>query len=74
MRKNRSQVLGSLLEDFDEKKYERTIRQESYDEGYDSGYGTGKDDGIEEERQILLCNLMKNMGLTEEEARGKLGL
>lgn len=74
LRKNRSQVLGSLLEDFDEKKYERTIRQESYDEGYDSGYGTGKDDGIEEERQILLCNLMKNMGLTEEEARGKLGL
>lgn len=29
LRKHRSQVLGSLLEDFDEKKYERTIREEA---------------------------------------------
>ena len=30
LRKHRSQVLGSLLEEFDEKKYARTLREEGY--------------------------------------------
>ena len=31
LRKNRSQVLGSLLEDFDKEKFEWTIRKEGYE-------------------------------------------
>ena len=30
LRKHRNQVLGSLLEEFDEKKYVRTLREEGY--------------------------------------------
>lgn len=83
LRKQRSQVLGSLLEEFDEKKYERTIRQESYDEGYDTGYGsgydtgygsgydTGKDDGIEigeqKERQYMAEAIAYKLNLSVEE-------
>lgn len=33
LRKNRSQVLGALLEDFDEEKYARTLRKEVYELG-----------------------------------------
>ena len=83
LRKQKSQVLGSLLEEFDEKKYERTIRQESYDEGYDTGYGsgydtgygsgydTGKDDGIEigeqKERQYMAEAIAYKLNLSVEE-------
>lgn len=37
LRKHRSQILGSLLEDFDEKKYARTLRKEGYDVGFKQG-------------------------------------
>ena len=33
LRKNRSEVLGMLLEEFDAEKYEKTIREEGREEG-----------------------------------------
>ena len=66
LRKHRSQVLGSLLEEFDEKKYARTLREE----GYESGFLEGK----QEKEQELLQNLMSSMNITETEAREKLGI
>ena len=33
LRKHRSQILGALLEDFDEKKYARTLREEGWEAG-----------------------------------------
>ena len=36
LRKNRDEILGSLLETFDKEKYEKTIREE--------GYSSGKED------------------------------
>ena len=66
LRKHRSQVLGSLLEEFDEKKYARTLREE----GYESGFLEGK----QEKEQELLQNLMSSMNITESEAREKLGV
>lgn len=33
MRKKRSQVLGSILEEFDVEKYERSLRREGREEG-----------------------------------------
>lgn len=35
--KNRAEVLGMLLEEFDAEKYERTIRVESWEEGIKEG-------------------------------------
>lgn len=37
LRKHRSQILGSLLEDFDEKKYARTLREEGWEAGLQDG-------------------------------------
>ncbi|MGN0244438.1 MAG: hypothetical protein ACI4DK_00570 [Lachnospiraceae bacterium] len=42
MRKHRSQILGSLLEDFDEKKYARTLREEGREEGWEAGREAGR--------------------------------
>ena len=82
LRKHRSQVLGSLLEEFDEKKYARTLREEGYEAGRTDGYESGKADGFSagaesgrmEKEQELLHNLMYTMNLTETEAREKLGI
>jgi hypothetical protein len=40
--KSKAEVTNMLLTEFDQKKYEKAIRKESYDFGYDSGYQTGK--------------------------------
>lgn len=48
LRKHRSQVLGSLLEDFDKEKYERTLRKEGRQEGYELGRQDGYDSGRQE--------------------------
>ncbi len=37
LRKNRAEVIGMLLADFDAEKYERTIRQEGVEEGIEQG-------------------------------------
>ena len=78
LRKHRSQVLGSLLEEFDEKKYARTLREEGYEAGYESGrtdgFSAGAESGRMEKEQELLHNLMYTMKLTEMEAREKLGI
>ena len=82
LRKHRSQVLGSLLEEFDEKKYARTLREEGYEAGRTDGFSEGERCGLErgiecgkiEKEQELLQNLMYTMNLTEAEAREKLGI
>ena len=60
LRKHRSQVLGSLLEEFDEKKYARTLREE--------GYEAGLERGIEQEKFRLLVKLVKDGTLTIQKA------
>ena len=70
LRKHRSQVLGSLLEEFDEKKYARTLREEGYEAGRTDGFLEGK----QEKERELLQNLMSSMNITETEAREKLGI
>lgn len=37
MRRKRSQVLGSILEEFDVEKYERSLRREGKEEGREEG-------------------------------------
>ena len=66
LRKHRSQILGALLEEFDEKKYAKTLREE--------GWEAGRGEGIAETEQKLIKNLMVNMSITEEEAKERLGI
>ena len=72
LRKHRSQVLGSLLEEFDEKKYARTLRAEGREEGYEAGrldgFTEGEQCGIEQERYRLLVKLVKDGNLTIQKA------
>ena len=46
--KNRAEVLGMLLEEFDVEKYERTIRSEGWKEGRTEGRVEGRIEGREE--------------------------
>ena len=48
LRKNRAEVLGMLLEEFDVKKYERTLRSEGREEGIEIGRKQGIEQGIEQ--------------------------
>lgn len=41
LKKYRPEVLGMLLEEFDVKKYERSLREEGREEGLEQGGGTG---------------------------------
>ena len=72
LRKNRSQVLGSLLEEFDEKKYARTLREEGYEvgrtDGFTEGEQRGLERGIEQEKFRLLVKLVKDGNLTVQKA------
>ena len=74
LKKHRSQVPGSLLEKFDEKKYARTLREEGYEAGRADGFSEGAEHGRMEKEQELLHNLMYTMNLTETEAREKLAI
>ena len=65
LRKHRSQVLGSLLEEFDEKKYARTLREEGYESGREEGYEAGRSDGFTEGEQ---CGL--ELGIERGIAKG----
>ena len=49
--KNRAEVLGMLLEEFDAEKYERTIRGEGREEGREEGRKEGREEGREEEKK-----------------------
>ena len=61
--KNRAEVLGMLLEEFDAEKYERTIRDEGREEGLKEGREEGREEGQEEGR-----NLVNRLGLLLTEA------
>ena len=72
LREHRSQVLGSLLEEFDEKKYARTLREEGYEAGRSDGFTEGEqrglERGIEQEKFRLLVKLVKDGNLTVQKA------
>ena len=62
--KNRAEVLGMLLEEFDEKKYERTLKEEGRAEGYRVGH-------IEGDTQRMLQSVeavCRNLQVTPQEA------
>ena len=67
LRKHRSQVLGSLLEEFDEKKYARTLREEGYEAGRTDGYESGRTDGFSEGER---CGLER--GIEQGAERGRM--
>lgn len=78
LRKNRAEVLGMLLEEFDVKKYERTLRGE----GREAGREEGREEGIQltleilqelnQSRECAKEKLEKKFSLTEAEAEQKL--
>lgn len=76
--KNRAEVLGMLLEEFDAEKYESTLRSEGREEGRKEGIDEGLRCSIEimqetnVSRNLAKRKLMEKYFLSEEEAEGKL--
>ena len=54
LRKERAEVLGMLLEEFDVEKYERTLREEGIEEGIARGIEQGIEEGIRQGREHLV--------------------
>ena len=67
MRKHRSQILGALLEEFDEKKYAKTLREEGREEGWEAGREAGLQIGREAERQEMAEAIARQLNLSVEE-------
>lgn len=71
LRKNRAEVLGMLLEEFDVKKYERTLRSEGFEEGREEGIKLGR----KQEKELgirLTLEILKESDFSREYARRKL--
>lgn len=82
LRKNRAEVLGMLLEEFDMKKYERTLRSEGLEEGMELGRQQGIEQGIRcmievlqeagQAKAYVTDVLVEKYFLSKEEAEEKL--
>ena len=59
--------MGSILAEFDEKEYEKVIREDGYLEGKEAGIEVGIETGIR-----ALIELAQECGLTDEELICKL--
>lgn len=71
LKKNRAEVLGMLLEEFDAEKYERTLRSE----GKEEGRKEGKEEGIEEEREEgirYMIEILQELGQSVDYVKEKL--
>ncbi len=67
LRKHRSQILGALLEEFDEKKYAKTLREEGWEAGRESGLRDGREAGLQEGRQKMAKAIARQLNLSVEE-------
>ena len=68
---NRAEVLGMLLEEFDVKKYERTLRSEGREEGIREGMEFGRKQGIEQGMRCMV-EALQEAGQTEAYIREKI--
>ena len=64
LRERRSEVLGSLIRDFDKEKYERGLREE----GREEGLAVGREEGREEGKIQMLDELLKEGIISPEQA------
>lgn len=71
LRENRAEVLGMLLEEFDIKKYERTLRSEGLEEGMELGRKQGIEQGIEQGIRLMV-EVLQETGQTKAYVAGKL--
>lgn len=60
LRRNRAQVVGMMLEEFDVKKYERSLRAEGYEEGIECGIKQGSDSERARNNQLILVLSKQN--------------
>lgn len=78
LRKNRAEVLGMLLEEFDVEKYERTLRAEGREEGIEETRNEAIDKLISALKELTISDeeitkqLMKQYSLSDKEAEEKL--
>ena len=82
LRENRAEVLGMLLEEFDVKKYERTLRSEGREKGREEGIREGIEQGIRcmvealqeagQTKDYVSDKIAEKFALSETEAKQRL--
>ena len=71
LKENRAEVLGMLLEEFDVKKYERTLRSEGREEGREEGIREGMELGRKQGIRCLV-EALQEAGQTKEYVTDKI--
>ncbi len=65
LKEYRQEVLGMLLDEFDVKKYERTLREEGWEAGREEGWVAGRTEGIDEGKRNIIANMIQK-GMSDE--------
>ena len=73
-KERKAEVMGMILHEFDQEKYERTVRSEGYEDGFSDGVAEGRENGARDTKIADARNLLQmNLGTPEQIARA-LGL
>ena len=64
--------MGMILHEFDQEKYERTVRSEGYEDGFNDGVAEGRENGARDRALSAARNLLQmNLGTPEQIAQAQ---
>ena len=66
LEKERAAVMGFILEEFDQKGYEKVIREDGYLEGVEAGIAQGLEQGEQQSKREMILNMFVN-GISMEQ-------
>ncbi len=59
--------MGMILHEFDQEKYERTVRSEGYEDGFNDGVAEGRENGSRDRALSAARNLLQMNILSPEQ-------
>ena len=73
-KERKAEVMGMILHEFDQEKYERTVRSEGYEDGFNDGVAKGRENGARETKITAARNLLRMNVLSPEQIAQAQGL
>ena len=73
-KERKAEVMGMILHEFDQEKYERTVRSEGYEDGFNDGVAEGRENGARDNAISAARNLLQMNVLSPEQIAKALGL
>jgi hypothetical protein len=66
-KERKAEVMGMILHEFDQEKYERTVRSEGYEDGFNDGVAEGRENGSRDRALSAARNLLQMNILSPEQ-------